>query len=154
MATASKLVELFRRSFDQANKEKAALTTKLNDLLEQGRKIEEQVAAVSKELAEMDENIAVAAEQAAKDLGIPLEAIKGKGRGRPPKAAGKAGDADVKTVLRAIPKGKAKALTSGQIAKAAGCSTKMASTILKQLVADKTIKASGERRARRYWKLA
>ena len=83
MAKASKLADLFRSAFDKANKEKADLTNKLNDLLEQGRKIEEQVAAVKKELAEADENIAAAVKAAGKDFGISLEVDAGKGRGRP-----------------------------------------------------------------------
>ena len=102
MAKASKLADLFRSAFDKANKEKADLTNKLNDLLEQGRKIEEQVAAVKKELAEADENISTAVKAAGKDFGISLEVDAGKGRGRPAKGqqtgSSKATVAEVKRV--------------------------------------------------------
>ena len=156
MADISKLDELFRRMFAQADKEKANLKKKLDDLDEQRSKIEEQAADVRKELDKADEKIAAALERAAKEHNIPVEVITGKGRGRPPKGAGsgsaKATDAEVKKVLRAIPKGKGNALTSGEVAKATEFSTSTVSPVLKQLVADKKIKAAGERRARRYWK--
>ena len=155
MMNASGFADLFapilKEVTEGAAKDRTTLQQEMNTLTEHRNRVDAEIAQLEKYLDSIDEDVALGLAHAARGAGVTVGLNRGNGSKQSPRP--RPSENDFKKVLDAIPDGKEKAMTIGQITKALDLpDSTVVGAALKHFMKERKVETFGERRAKRYYR--
>ena len=159
MTRASDYANTFAPAIQQAveavGKEKEQIKNEIEQLQSQRDQIERDLAELQRRIESMDHDVAIGLTHAVRSAGLKVNLatpVNGKASTSSSHSNQALTDEVVSKVVAAIPESKSHAVTIGALRKEIKISdTKVLSSALKRLIAQKKVKTVGERRAKRYF---